>query len=940
MMANSRRNEASAGRWLAAAVVAVVVLAACPPASRGGDDGGPTITDIKVVGNDSIKVEQIRGKMLSKVGRAYDQATINSDQHSLSRAKWFSSVRIIRQDNPDGQGVTLVVEVMEMPTLKAVEFRGRKALSLKTIEDHTDLKVGARADHVKNRAAVGQIRRLYVEKGYELAEVALLEGGNAGDRTVVFVIFEGPKVRIRSIKFTGNSFVSDALLQTKIGSRTVLFSWFRTQPPRDGIEEDVRKLTEYYQSLGFFDASVSSSIRTVNDPGELELEFVISEGIQYTVRDVKFKGNEQLSEEELLSGMNLRGGKPYSDAMRTGDSKTLQQKYTALGCIDVAIVPEPKFTETPGVVDLVYQIDEGDRYRIGAINVHGNGRTRDKIVRRELLMAGLAPDEPLDAIKMDVARKRLQGLNYFNNMPDNNKPLTITVNNRRSAEQRFPSIAAPDLNEVIRTRFYGPDPTPKTSLSATSYQDPADDPPAIPAQVPPIEPLAPGSGPASVPFGSGGVFNPPPGAVPTIPVPSAPPDGMPPVVPAPPGSRPGSREGGDGFPSLPSENMSDVGPDRGDPFQNRNQPSIASQVEPGRSYADLDVGVEEGPTGRFAIGAGFNSYSGISGNFIFHERNFDLFNVPRSFSDLFSGQAFRGGGQELRIEGSPGTLVNRFVVSFREPYLFDLPIGLGVSGYVFSRQYPGYFERRGGGRFSLGRQLGTQMYADVAVRVEDVDLSNFSFPAPAAYLAAQGNTFLTTLRPSLRFDNRNDPIQPSKGQYIEAAFEQGWGTFTFPKFTLEARTHFLVRERPDQTGKQTFTLRGFFGVAGRDTPTYEAFRAGDFRSMRGFAYWGVGPRVYGQNVGGIFTLVGSAEYQFPIVASDRVQMVVFSDFGTVESDYAIHNFRVSVGAGFRLQIPALGPLPLAFDFAFPVSRVEGTNGDRTRYFTFFIGAFW
>ncbi|MFO0958134.1 MAG: BamA/TamA family outer membrane protein [Isosphaeraceae bacterium] len=157
---------------------------------------------------------------------------------------------------------------------------------------------------------------------------------------------------------------------------------------------------------------------------------------------------------------------------------------------------------------------------------------------------------------------------------------------------------------------------------------------------------------------------------------------------------------------------------------------------------------------------------------------------------------------------------------------------------------------------------------------------------------------------------------------------------------MEARTHFLITQRPDQTGKQTFTLRGFFGIAGRDTPTYEAFRAGDFRSMRGFAYWGVGPRVYGQNVGGIFTLVGSAEYQFPIVASDRVQMVVFSDFGTVEADYAIHDFRVSVGTGLRLQIPALGPLPLAFDIAYPVSKVSGNNGDRTRYFTFFIGAFW
>jgi outer membrane protein insertion porin family len=940
-MVTATHREGSTGSQglVGAAVVVLAVLLSGPFTAGAAADEASTIRELRVIGNDTITKEMILAKLLSRVGRTYDQATVDADLRSLFKTKWFSDVKAAQEPATDGDGVILTFYVQEMPVLAAVEFRGANKIGRKTLEDHTGLKVGARADSVKNRAAVGQIRRLYEEKGYELAEVVLLEGQKPGDRRVVFQIFEGPKVRIARIRFTGNTVASDALLNTKIGSRIALFSWFRVQPAREGIEDDVRKLTEYYQSLGYFDAKVSATTKPLNDPGQIELEFVIHEGIPYTVRDLKFVGNEKLSEEKLREGMQLHSGKSYSDALRTGDAKTLQQKYTAIGCIDVQIVPEPKFTDQPGVVDLVYRIEEGDQFNVGAILVHGNQRTQDKVIRRELLMAGLAPGEPLDATKLEVAMKRLQNLQFFVNQPDQGKPISIKVINRRGADQPYGEVGAPDLDAVVRAGLTRPEPPP-----ITRFQSPDPEVPELP-RLTPSEPLAPGPGPAGVvPFGSGGVFSPPLDAVPVIPVPSAP--GGVVAVPVP-GGAPVNRPRDNGtpvgtFPSLPGENMTDVGPDRQEPFQNRGLANIATQVEPGppRNYADIDVAVDEAPTGRLALGIGATSYGGLSGNFILHERNFDILNFPRSFRELFSGQAFRGAGQELRIEASPGTQINRFVVSFREPYLFDLPIGLGVSGYVFGRQYPDYFESRGGGRFSLGKQFGSQIYADVAMRVENVNLSGFRFPTPSAYLAAEGNTFLATIRPSLRFDNRNDPFLPSQGQYLEVAFEQGWGTFTFPKVTAEGRTHFTVWQRPDKTGKHIFTLRGFVGATGRDTPTYERFYAGDFRSMRGFAYRGVGPRVFGQNVGGIFTLVGSAEYQFPIVASDKLQMVVFSDFGTVESDYNIHDFRVSVGTGVRIVIPALGPLPLAFDIAYPVSKVAGPNGDRTRYFTFFIGAFW
>ena len=123
---------------------------------------------------------------------------------------------------------------------------------------------------------------------------------------------------------------------------------------------------------------------------------------------------------------------------------------------------------------------------------------------------------------------------------------------------------------------------------------------------------------------------------------------------------------------MPGMNANDVGPDRQDPY-------------PNRSYADVITNLEEAPTGGFSLGVGASSYQGIFGSVMLNEKNFDITNVPRSWSDLFSGNAFRGGGQQVSVMLMPGTLINRFQVSFREPYLFDLPIGLNTSGYLFNR---------------------------------------------------------------------------------------------------------------------------------------------------------------------------------------------------------------------------------------------------------------
>jgi outer membrane protein insertion porin family len=180
---------------------------------------GP-ISKIEFEGNATITPDKIKPKLLSRVGQPLDQYKVETDLKTLMETLWFSDVRWYLENWPPNSGkYGLIFVVREIPLITKVEFRGRKAIRLEEIEDVTGLKVGNRADPTRTRMAVRQILRLYHEKGHKLASVTLKEGGNVGDTKIVIEIFEGPKVRVKSIDFVGNHFATSAQLRTQISAR-------------------------------------------------------------------------------------------------------------------------------------------------------------------------------------------------------------------------------------------------------------------------------------------------------------------------------------------------------------------------------------------------------------------------------------------------------------------------------------------------------------------------------------------------------------------------------------------------------------------------------------------------------------------------------------------------------------------------------------------------
>jgi outer membrane protein insertion porin family len=189
---------------------------------------------------------------------------------------------------------------------------------------------------------------------------------------------------------------------------------------------------------------------------------------------------------------------------------------------------------------------------------------------------------------------------------------------------------------------------------------------------------------------------------------------------------------------------------------------------------------------------------------------------------------------------------------------------------------------------------------------------------------------------SLTHDTRDIPFAPTEGHMFELSFEQVFGDFDYSRAELDYRKYFLLHERPDGSGRHTLGNMIRLGFSGKETPVFERFYAGGFSTMRGFEFRGASPSVSTVRVGGDFMFLGSTEYMFPLTADDMLKGALFVDYGTIEQDIEIRgeNFRVAPGFGFRISVPALGPAPLAFDFAFPIAKADT---DEERMFTFFFG---
>lgn len=717
------------------------------------------------------------------------------------------------------------------------------------------------------------------------------------------------------------------------------------------VQEDVRRLlnTKWFAPGG---VKVSTA---VGADGRVTI-FVEVVELNNVVREVVFLGHQHLSEQELYDLTGIRRGGPLNPAMNQLAAQAVLNKLREDGryYASVELLEGGKLTDSR----VVMRITEGRVVRVKAVEFRGNtaapsGRLKTVILTSGALIPGVVTplSQKFQPAMMEEDKKRL--IDYYHRLghlearvreevvPDRDDPAQVSV--------VYHVVEGPSYQvEAVRidgNQAFGEDRLRKVTLLKPGERYDRD---VVQADLERIKRLY-GNGGVNVQAVEG-VFAIPgkPGVVNVhyqVLEPNREPDRVGTITIE------GNNVTADRvilnelglfpgqvlqYPKLEEGRMNLM---RRGIFDGEDPPSV--EVIPrddGSNFKDIRVRVKETRTGMVALTANVNSDAGVNGSLVVNQRNFDILRVPTSLDDLFGGRAFRGGGQELRLEAMPGTQFQRYAATFREPYLFDSRYGLTTSAYYYNRSFAEYNEDRYGGRATIDYRFADSPIwrASFTTRLEGVNVKDVPYWATPAITDDAGQSTVLGLRVGLNRDTRDSYLLPTSGSVIDLGVEQVLGDYQFPIGTAEYNGFFTLYQRKDGSGKHVLAARSQVAVAGGNAPVFERFYAGGFRSLRGFTFRGVGPYENNLNVGGTFAFLNTLEYQLPLLASDKLWFVTFVDHGTVESDVAIRDYRVSVGAGLRVVVPALGPLPIALDFAYPLTK---SPWDQKQVFSFYVGWF-
>ncbi len=347
---------------------------------------------------------------------------------------------------------------------------------------------------------------------------------------------------------------------------------------------------------------------------------------------------------------------------------------------------------------------------------------------------------------------------------------------------------------------------------------------------------------------------------------------------------------------------------------------------------DALVSITEGQTGSIMLGAGIASDSGVIGQISLDQRNFDYKDTPESWTELLTGQAFRGAGQRFRISLNPGTVVSTYSVNFTEPYLYDKPVALSLGASSFERWREAYDERRIGGRAGLEKRYENDWRRGISFRAEQVNVGDLDTTAPKEVVDVKGNNNLLGTRLYIQKDTTDSRYRPSRGYNFDAGYEQVLGDFTFGILSATQRWYTTLYEDLSEN-KTVLETKLWGGTVIGSAPTFEKFYVGGIGSMRGFDYRGISPRsgVKDDPVGSDWAIVGNAEIAVPL-GSETFSALFFTDLGLIETG----GVRSSVGVGVQIMIPQFfGPVPMRFELAAPLMK---DDLDDTRAFSFSVGA--
>ncbi|MBV2169534.1 MAG: outer membrane protein assembly factor BamA, partial [Bdellovibrio sp.] len=383
-------------------------------ASAASVSSGLTIKKIEVSGNRKIEKDAILAKILSKTGEAYSAQHIREDVEALFKLGFFNNIEVDRQVS--GKDVVLTYKVLEKPSIVEIAYEGNSEVKSEDIGDATGIKAYQLLNMAKVKEAVEKVQKLYEDKGFFLAKVEADVQVLTKDETVrlVFKIRENDKVKVKKITFLGNKHLADGQLKSKMLTQEGgFFSGLSGsgQYKQEMFERDVQILRFLYWNQGYVQAKVDRPQVTVTpDKKNIYITIRIEEGEQYEVGDVDFAGDILFPKQELYEAIKIDDNGVFAYDVLQKDISDLTAKYGDLGYAYANVIPRTAFNAKERKVSLIFEFDKGSKVYFGKINMVGNSKTRDKVIRRELK---INEGELYNETRRRQSLENIQRLGYF-----------------------------------------------------------------------------------------------------------------------------------------------------------------------------------------------------------------------------------------------------------------------------------------------------------------------------------------------------------------------------------------------------------------------------------------------------------------------------------------------------------------------------------------------
>ena len=395
-----------------------------------------TLCQPQVIGNRRIPKESVLARLFSRQGDTYDAATVERDFNSLWNTGYFENVRIERVDTP--KCVQLVIYVREKPTIREINYKGLNAVSLSDVQERfkkakVGLTVESQYDPTRIKRAENTLKDLLGEHGHQFAIIKTeVKDIPPASVSLTFTVKEGPTVKVGKIEFQGNNSLNDRTLRASmknlkpigIPHSIILENLFAKTFDASKLDEDTERVRQAYRDKGYFKALPGEPVTKVRDEGGLnfftlrpstgkriDILLPLEEGERYRLGGITFTGNKAISNTRALRAQFAQKDGEYFNATMFGKGlEQLRKAYGEQGFINFVGTPTPRVDETKKLVYLDIDIDEGKPFYVSRIEFTGNTITRDKVIRRELL---LEEGQVYNSRIWELSILRLNQLNYF-----------------------------------------------------------------------------------------------------------------------------------------------------------------------------------------------------------------------------------------------------------------------------------------------------------------------------------------------------------------------------------------------------------------------------------------------------------------------------------------------------------------------------------------------